>query len=103
MTQDLCKLTLVCPTPAEDRLLEFLLDARRGLQGFTSLHGDGHGMNFEAASVRERVRGRIERSMLVIVLERAQVRNLIDDLRAHAAIPDLAYWVEPVEEFGRFA
>ena len=101
MTQDLCKLTLVYPTPAEDRLLEFLLDARRGLQGFTSLRGDGHGMDFVGASVRERVRGRIERSMVVIVLSRGQLKILIDDLRAHAAIPDLAYWVEPVEEFGR--
>ena len=101
MNQDLCKLTLVYPAPAEDKIVDFFLDARRALEGCTSLRAEGHCMDFGQSSVRERVRGRIERNMLIVVLRRAQLKGLLDDLRAQAAVPDLVYWVEPVEDYGR--
>jgi hypothetical protein len=102
MDRDLCKLTLVYPVAAEDRVLDFLLDSEPSLPGFVSWRAEGHGASFEGTSTREKVRGRIERGMLVMVLECARLPGLLADLRAGCAIPNLAYWVERVESFGAF-
>jgi hypothetical protein len=99
MSEDLRKLTLVYPVAAEDQVLDFLLDCEPPLPGFTSLCAEGHGASFEQASTREKVRGRIERRMLIIVLGRARLETLLAELRALGPIPNLAYWVEPVETF----
>ncbi|WP_294533540.1 DUF3240 family protein [uncultured Rhodoblastus sp.] len=102
MDRELCKLTLVYPVAAEDRVLDFLLDSAPPLPGFTSWRAEGHGASFEGSSTREKVRGRIERNMLAMVLDRARLADLLAGLRAGCAIPDLAYWVERVESFGIF-
>jgi len=102
MDRELCKLTLVYPVAAEDRVVDFLLDATPPLPGFTSWRAEGHGASFEASSMREKVRGRIERNMLAMVIERARLNDLLAELRDGCAIPDLAYWVERVERFGVF-
>lgn len=102
MDRDLCKLTLVYPLAAEDRVLDFLLDAAPPLSGFTSWRAEGHGASFDETSTNEKVRGRIERNMLVIVIDRARLADLLTELRAGCPIPNLAYWVERVERFGHF-
>lgn len=102
MDQDLCKLTLVFPVAAEDQILDFLLDSRPALPGFTSLRAEGHGAGFEGASAREKVRGRIERRLLFMVLSRARLRSLLIEFQERIAVPNLAFWVEPVESFGSF-
>jgi hypothetical protein len=102
MDRDLCKLTLVYPVAAEDRVVDFLLDLAPPLPGFTSWRVEGHGASFEETSTREQVRGCIDRNMLVMVLERARLPGLLAELRAGCAIPRLAYWVEGVERFGAF-
>jgi hypothetical protein len=102
MHHDLCKLTLVFPVAAEDRILEHLLDSEPPLPGFTSLRAEGHGASFEGVSTREMVRGRVDRRMVVMVLSQARIDSLLADLHEHCPIPDLAYWVESVERFGQF-
>jgi hypothetical protein len=102
MDRDLCRLTLVYPVAAEDRVVDFLLDLEPPVPGFTSWRAEGHGASFEGKSPREKVRGCIERNMLVMVIERARLADLLAEVRAGCAIPDLAYWVERVESFGRF-
>jgi hypothetical protein len=102
MDHNLCKLTLVYPVAAEDQILEFLLDSRPPLPGFTSLRVEGHGESFDDASTREKVRGRIERRMLFVVLARARLQILLAELHERIAAPHVAYWVEPVERFGLF-
>jgi hypothetical protein len=102
MDRDLCKLTLVYPIAAEDRVIDFLLDAEPPLPGFVSWPAEGHGGGFEDSSAREKVRGRIERNMLVMVIDRARLESLLADLRSGCAIPRLVYWVERVERFGRY-
>ncbi|MCW2273638.1 DUF3240 domain-containing protein [Rhodoblastus acidophilus] len=103
MDRDLCKLTLVYPVATEDRIIDFLLDEEPPLPGFVSWRAEGHGGSFEGCSAREKVRGRIERGMLVMVLGRARLETLLADLRNKCAIPHLAYWIEPVERFGTYA
>jgi len=53
--------------------------------------------------MREQVRGRISRGILVVALVRARLAPLLEEIRVKAAIPDLVYWSEPVEAFGRLS
>ncbi|WP_296713184.1 DUF3240 family protein [Rhodoblastus sp.] len=102
MDSELCKLTLVYPEAADDLILDFLLASHPPLSGFTSLRAEGHGAGFEGATTREMVRGRVERRLLFVVLSRARLQNLLAELHERISVPNLAYWVEPVESFGLF-
>lgn len=103
MDQSACKLTLIYPPASETHIIELLMNSDPPLSGFTTLQVEGHGHSFSKASMRERVRGRIARGMLVAVLARTRVAPLLEEIRLKAAIPDLVYWVEPIEAFGRLA
>jgi Protein of unknown function (DUF3240) len=103
MDKSPCKLTLVYAPDAEDSIAELLLNAEPPLTGFTTSIAEGHGHDFAKASVRERVRGRVRRGVLTVILPRARLPWLLEEIRTKAAIPDLTYWVEPVEAFGRLA
>jgi hypothetical protein len=103
MEQPACKLTLVYPPQAEDCLTELLLNSEPPLTGFTTWAAEGHGHDFRMASIRERVRGRVKRGILAVVLPRSRLGGLLEDIRTRAPIANLAYWVEPVESFGRLA
>lgn len=101
MDKSLCKLTLVFPPSGEDIVVEFLLRADPAVSGFTTWVADGHGLDFNEASINERVRGRVKRSVLVAVLPRQWVSTLLDGLRENAGIANLTHWIEPVDSFGR--
>ena len=101
MGQPLCKLTLVYPPTSEDQVIEVLLSIKPPIQGFTSWIADGHGLSFSEASANERVRGRVKRGVLVVIMPRDRADALLDVIRTDIAVPRLAYWIEPVETFGR--
>jgi hypothetical protein len=103
MDQSACKLTLVFPPAAEDHIVELLLNAAPPLPGFTTWRAEGHGHDFGKASVRERVRGRVARSVLVLILPRSRLSSVLEDIRSKAAIPNLIFWTEPIDAFGRLA
>jgi hypothetical protein len=96
-------LTLVYPPAAEDCIVELMLNTQPPLTGFTTWRAEGHGHDFANASARERVRGRVMRGVLSVIVARARLAALLEDIRTKAAIANLAYWVEPVEAFGRLA
>lgn len=101
MEEDLCRLTLVYPPAAEDAIVGLLLAAEPPLKGFTTWLAEGHGLDFSEASTAERVRGRMRRTVMAVVLPRGRLAPLLETIRTEAAAPHLAYWVEPVESFGR--
>jgi hypothetical protein len=103
MDQSPCKLTLVYPPDSEDCIVELMLSAEPPLTGFTTWKAEGHGHDFSKASVRERVRGRVIRGVLALVLPRARLTSLLDDIRTRAAIEGITYWVEPIDAFGRLS
>jgi hypothetical protein len=103
MDQNLKRLTVVVPDDLGEALLETLLDMRPALPGFTTLPVSGHGERFDGASVRERVRGRIERRMAWLVLPAEDVTGVLQQLRERMPHPDIVWWVEPVESMGRLA
>ena len=100
---ELERLTLVFPPTVEPALLEILLDEEPPLPGFTIVAAEGHGADFSTASLREQVRGRVARRMLLMVLPRERIAALIEHLRAALPNPHVTWWVEPVTAFGRLA
>ncbi|MEQ1672069.1 MAG: DUF3240 family protein [Hyphomicrobium sp.] len=71
------------------------------ISGFTTWAGEGHGFGFSKASVSERVRGRVKRTILVAVLPRTSVPRLLAVVADKAPVPHLTYWIEPVESFAQ--
>lgn len=103
MDQSICKLTLIYPPGAGDRIVELMLGLDPPLAGFTTWEAEGHGFGFANASTSERVRGRVKRSVLVAVMKRASAAALVKKIADEAPIPHVAYWIEPVDAFGHLA
>lgn len=94
------KLTLSCPSAAAEPIIEHLLESRFVPNGFTTLAGSGHGADFRAASLRERVRGRIDVTLLVAILPAIDVPHLLAELREKFHGAHIRYWIEPVQDSG---
>ncbi|WP_072392666.1 DUF3240 family protein [Hyphomicrobium sp. CS1GBMeth3] len=101
MDQSLCKLTLVYPTSAAADLIELIMSSNPAIGGFTTFNAEGHGFDFSHASISERVRGRVERGVLVAVMPRGHASLLLETIRKALPVPHMAYWLEPVLEVGR--
>lgn len=100
---NLQRLTLVFPPSVEERLVETLLEQEPPLPGFTVVAAEGHGADFASASLREQVRGRVARRMLLMVLPAERIEPLVTVLRGELPNPHVAWWSEPVLAFGRLA
>jgi hypothetical protein len=90
---DLRRLLFDCPPALEDPLVEALLESEPPLPGFLTLHAEGHGADQRFASVREQVRGRAARRVIVLVLPAERVPTLLAELRRHFAGSDV-HWIE---------
>lgn len=101
MDQSLCRLNLVCSPDGAERLIETLLEHGDGAQAFTSWSASGHGHDFAAATVGERVRGHIKRTVIAIVIKRAEAEHLLDNIAQQSVGQDMTFWIEPVETFGQ--
>jgi hypothetical protein len=101
MDQSLCKLTLVYPTTTANDLIELIMSSKPAVGGFTTFKAEGHGFDFSRASISERVRGRVERGVLVAVMLRGHASLLLETIRKTLPVPHMAYWIEPVLEVGR--
>ncbi len=100
---DFQKLTLSCPEELAERLIDILLETDVRMSGFTTEKADGHGHDFSSASVRERVRGRVARRLIVLILPAEDVAALLDDIRRQVKNPHLVYWIEPVLAYGHLS
>lgn len=101
MDQSLCKLTLVYPISAANDLIELIMSSKPAVGGFTTFKAEGHGFDFSRARISERVRGRVERGVLVAVMPRRNASLLLESVRKALPVPHMAYWIEPVIEVGR--
>lgn len=97
------KLTLSCPTALGEQVAEYLLTSEWLQAGFTTFAGQGHGRDFSQASLREKVRGRVEVLAIVALVPAANIAPLLDALRARFRNPQMTYWTEPVSALGDFA
>lgn len=103
MDQSACKLTLILPATAEDRIVELILGSDPPITGFTTWAAEGHGHEFDEATVSERVRGRAKRRVLALVMTIERADALLEEIQRKAPIPHLTFWIEPVERFGRMS
>ncbi len=102
MSTTLVRLTLVFPTALESAITEALIEHPTS-PGFTLLHAEGHGSDFQGASVAEQVRGRIARRVLWMVLRPEQSEAIVAALREQIPSHDVRWWEEPVTRHGRLA
>ena len=97
------KLTLSCPAALGEQIVEYLLTSEWLEAGFTTIATQGHGRDFSQASLREKVRGRIETLNIQAILPAENIAPLLGALRARFRNPHMIYWTEPVHAFGDFA
>ncbi|MCC7547227.1 MAG: DUF3240 family protein [Burkholderiales bacterium] len=98
-----CCLTLSFPHALEEHIVDHLLDHPEWVDGFSTVQIEGHGRMHEESTAAELVRGRAGRRYAQLVLEHDDARVLLDQLRADLPSDEIAYWITPVLEFGRFA
>ena len=103
MTQPNCCLTLVFPKGMEENLVDHLLEHHEIASGFTTIEVEGHGQGATFRSMGERVRGRARLVQMQVVLSRADAQTLVQHLKETLPSPEIAYWIAPIEEFGRLA
>lgn len=99
----LVKLSLAAPRHLEEDLVEQFLARPEWASGFTLFKAEGYSRHHETLSTQELVRGRTERMLGQIVLEADHAQALLAHLRSRFPKRDVAYWLEPVIEFGRLA
>ena len=99
---ELVRLNLIFPPSLEDSVTEALV-SEPGMPGFTLLQAEGHTGDFSRASAGERVRGRVQRRVLWVVIERERVDEVLAVLRKEVASTDVRWWTEPVLAGGRLA
>jgi hypothetical protein len=97
------KLTLSCPTALGEQVVEYLLASEWLEAGLTTFAAQGHGRDFSQASLREKVRGRVDVLHIVALVPAALVTPLLDSLRARFRNPEMTYWTETVQALGDFA
>lgn len=97
---DLVRLSLVFPPRLETALTEALV-AGACLPGFTLLQAEGHSSDFSTASAAEQVHGRVQRRVLWMLLQRAQVDTVLAALRGQVDAQEVRWWIEPVLAMGR--
>ena len=99
---DTC-LTIVFPRVLEENLVDHLLDHPEYAAGFTTMQVEGHGQAEARHSIEEEVRGRARRVQIQVVLNGEDANALIAHLKTALPSKEIAYWMMPVIEFGRFA
>lgn len=99
----LTKLTLSCPKASAEAVIEHLLACGHLPDGFTTMAGSSHGRDFAAASLRERVRGRIDVTLVTAILPGDDIAPLLETLRAKFRGAPIRYWTEPVHASGDLA
>ena len=96
----LVHLNLVFPPALEDAVTEALM-ADPALPGFTLLHAEGHTGDFARASIREKIRGRVDQRVIWVLIEAERLEQVLAHLRQRITSSDVRWWVESVWASGR--
>lgn len=100
--QDTC-LTIVLPQGLEENMVDHLLQHPEYASGFTTTQVEGHGQSVARHSIAEEVRGRARRIQIQVIMNGEDAKLLITHLKESLPSREVAYWLTPVIEFGRFA
>ncbi|MGD9842458.1 MAG: DUF3240 family protein [Steroidobacteraceae bacterium] len=95
-----CQLTLAIPTALEEEVLDLLLAHPEWVTGFTLFHGEGFGIGSTLRSTLEKVRGRAQRTVITLLLQRVQLGSLIELLNNSFPSDEVSWWTSTVDGFG---
>jgi hypothetical protein len=95
-------LTVLVPQAVEDRVVDWLLAHASWDIEFSVHHVAARGPLVHLALEEERVQGYADRVELKLILERARLDALLDELTPLLSGVDGGYWVLPVERFAAF-
>lgn len=95
-------LTLAIPLSLVEEISDFLLLNPQWASGFSILDAQGMGQGAALVSAIEKVQGRSKRKLVLVIGEKNQLQELITALAAKIKNSDVAYWLTPVSDFGRF-
>jgi hypothetical protein len=98
-----CCLTLLCEPKLEDTLVSHLLQDDQWVSGFTLVRSEGVGKFLHGETPQELVRGRAQRILLEIIMNSADAQALVAQLQHALPGAEVAWWITPVAQFGRFA
>jgi len=101
MGQTIRKLTIICPRELEATMADALEAIEPRLPGYTVIEASGRGGAMQEASAAERVRGALRMAMFILILPDERLDATTEAVRTACPRPQIAYWVEPVEDFGR--
>lgn len=101
MGAPLRKLTIICPQEIEAVMADTLDAMEPALPGYTIVEAHGRGGAMRTASAVERVRGALRMAMFILVLPDDRVTGVTELIRSACPRPQISYWVETVEDFGR--
>ncbi|MEZ5921183.1 MAG: DUF3240 family protein [Parvularculaceae bacterium] len=101
MGASLRKLTIICPREIEAPMSDALDAIDPPLPGYTVLEAHGRGPTMKPATASERVRGALRMSLFIIILPAETAAEVLGAVRAACPRPQISYWIEPVEDFGR--
>lgn len=101
MDQTLRKLTLVGPAAIESALIDCLDGMEPALPGYTILSGEGRGASADLPSPAERVRGAMRVITVLMILPEREIHPILEAVRQACPRPNIAFWVEPILDFGR--
>lgn len=94
-------LTLAIPITLEEDVLDFLLQQPQWASGFSVIDADGMGQGASLLSAMEKVQGRARRKLVLIAGVEADLRLLIAALGKELRNRDVAWWITPLNAFGR--
>jgi len=98
-----CRLSMVFPVALEENIIDHLLEHPELASGFTTVEVEGHGQGSVYRSASEQVRGRARRVKMEVVMNSEDAKELVAHLKEALPTREIAYWIGPVHEFGRFA
>ena len=101
MGASLRKLTIICPREIEAVMADALDAIEPHLPGYTMIEAHGRGPTMQPATSAERVRGALRTAMFILILPAECIVEVTEAIRLAVPRPQIAYWVEPVEDFGR--
>lgn len=97
-----CCLTIVFPAALEENIVDHLLEHPELASGFTTVEVEGHGQGSVYRSVSEQVRGRARRVKMEVVMDREDAQAIVAHLKESLPSREVAFWIAPIFEFGRF-
>jgi hypothetical protein len=85
-----------------EQVVEALLENGKLPGGFITFPANGHGRDFAQASIQEKVRGRVDCTIIMTIVPTEEADLLLNSLRKKFPTSHLTCWTETVHSYGDF-